>query len=124
MGAGWAVFEPTALRKCNKGYCGRDARIQRNAEGNGSTSGEMRGSGAAASTGTAAIACGLDGKTGRYEFFGRAEGILSGICGLHPPVKRHGAIATGFVHRRIYEMDKSVKEAHFCTENSAAGMSL
>ena len=84
----------------------------------------MRDSGAAASTGMAAITCGLDGKTGRYEFLGRAEGILPGICGLHPPVKRHGAIAAGFVHRRIYEMDKSVKRAHFCTENSVAGMSL
>ena len=49
---------------------------------------------------------------------------MPGICGLHPPVKRHGAIATGFVHRRTYEMDKAIKEAHFYTENSVAGMSL
>lgn len=84
----------------------------------------MRGSDAAVPTGTAAIACGLDSITGRYEFLGRAESILSGICGLYPPVKRHGAITVGFVYGRIYEMDKSVKEAHFCTENSAAGMSL
>lgn len=29
------------------------------------------------------------------------------------PVKRHGVITTGFVHRRVYEMDKSVEKAHF-----------
>lgn len=51
---------------------------------------------------------------GRYEFAGRAEGILSGVCGLHPFIKRHGAFAAGLVPGRTYEMDKAVKEAHFC----------
>ena len=84
----------------------------------------MRGSDVAAPTGTAAVTFGVDGETGRYEFAGRTESILPGICGLHPPIKRHGAIAAGSIHRRIYEMDTAVKEAHFCTENSVAGMSL
>lgn len=75
----------------------------------------MRGSDVAAPTGTAAVTFGVDGETGRYEFAGRTESILPGICGLHPPVKRHGASAAGSVHRRIYEMDQTVKEAHFCT---------
>ena len=74
--------------------------------------------------GTEKVTSGMDGQTGRYGFTGRTEGILPRICGLHPPVKRHGAIAAGSIHRRIYEMDTAVKEAHFCTENSVAGMSL
>ena len=84
----------------------------------------MRGNDTAAPPGTEEVASGMDGQAGRYEFTGRTEGILPGICGLHPPIKRHGAIAAGFIHRRIYEMDTAVKEAHFCTENSVAGMSL
>lgn len=76
----------------------------------------MRGNVTAAPTGTAAVSFGMDGETGGYEFVGRAEGILPGVCGLHPYAEWYGASEAGRVPRRTHEMDKTVKKAHFCTE--------
>lgn len=59
----------------------------------------------------------MDGNTGRYEFVGRSESILLGICGLYSSVKWHGGFAAGFVTGRNSEMDKIVKAAHFAREN-------
>ena len=39
---------------------------------------------------TAAVAFGMDGKARRYEFVGRKEGILLGICRLYSYVERYG----------------------------------
>ncbi|MDE5778499.1 MAG: hypothetical protein K2I10_08380 [Lachnospiraceae bacterium] len=66
----------------------------------------------------ATVAFGMDGKTGIYEFVGRTEGILLGICRLHPYVEWYGTSEAGFVSKRIHEMDKTVKEAHFYTRTS------
>ena len=75
----------------------------------------MRGNAAAVPTVTASVTFEMDGEAGGYEFAGRAEGILSGICGLHTYAEWYGASEAGLVPGRTYEKDKTVKEAHFCT---------
>ena len=44
---------------------------------------------------------GVDGKAGRYEFYGGAEGILPRICRLHPSIKWSGTFPAGDISRGI-----------------------
>ena len=56
---------------------------------------------------------GVDGKAGRYEFYGGAEGILPRICRLHPSIKRSGTFPAGDISRGIDETDTVTKRLIF-----------